>query len=135
LKRVLLLMATAIATGASDSVWACGACDEDRIAVTYDHAVIDTAIAKHQQVIFVAVDGPGSAQSVNARIMAAASSVRGVQAGTLRTSIAPRAFSFALDGSQAPDAAVAGFRRSIADPSTQLTLVRVMSDRALIKSQ
>jgi hypothetical protein len=133
LKNALILVATAIVATAASESWACGACAEDLVAVTYDHAIIDTAKAKHQQVVFVAVDGPTDARKVNARIVAAASKVRGVQAGTLRTSLAPRTFSFALDGTQEPRGAVAGFSKAIGDPSTHLTLVRIMRDGVLIE--
>jgi nitrite reductase (NO-forming) len=57
--------------------------------------------------------------------------VRGVQAGTLRTSLAPPAFSFVLDSTQTPQAAVAGFRKSVADSTARLTLVQIMRDGVL----
>lgn len=120
------LAATAPATGL-----ACGACDEDKVAATYDHAVIDAAIARHRQVVFVAIDGPVDVQHIGARIAAAAAKVRGVQRGTLRTSQAPPAFSFALDPTQTPNAAVAGFRKAVGDPTARLTVVKIMRDGAL----
>src|SRR5438034_9193578 len=125
-------MVVAISIGVPIPGRACGACVEDKVAATYDHAVIRTAIAKRQQVVFVAVDGPIPASQIGTRITAAASRVRGVQAGTLRTSIAPPAFSFALDGAQKPEAALAGFREAVGDRSARLTLLRVMRDGALI---
>jgi hypothetical protein len=67
------------------------------------------------------------------RITAAASKVRGVQAGTLRTSVAPPAFSFALDAAQRPEAALAGFREALGDKSARFTLVRVMRNGELIE--
>jgi hypothetical protein len=120
------LAATAPATGL-----ACGACDEDKIAATYDHAVIDAAVARHQQVVFVAIDGPVDTQRIGTRLAAAAPKVRGVQAGTLRTSLAPPAFSFVLDATQTPQAAVAGFRKSVGDSTARLTLVRIMREGVL----
>jgi len=117
------LAATAPATGL-----ACGACDEDKIAATYDHAVIDAAIARHRQAVFVAIDGPVDAQRIAARLTAAAAKVHGVQAGTLRASLAPPAFSFVLDTTQTPQAAVAGFRKAVGDSGTRLTVVRIMRD-------
>ena len=89
MKRVLVLLAMTLAAGAPASGWACGACVEDKVAATYDHTVIRAAIAKHQQVVFVAIESPGAVSEVNVRIAATASKVRGVQAGTLRTSSAP----------------------------------------------
>ncbi len=119
------LFATAPATGL-----ACGACDEDKIAATYDHAVIDAALARHRQVVFVAIDGPVDVQHIGARIASAAAKVRGVGAGTLRTSLAPAAFSFALDTTQTADAAVAAFSNAVGDPAARLTIVRIMRDGA-----
>ena len=133
MKSALVLFATAIVAMAASESRACGACVEDLVAVTYDHAIIVTAMAKHQQVVFVAVDSSTNARKVNARIVAAASGVRGVQAGTLRISLAPHTFSFALDGAQDPGDAVSGFRRAIGDSSTQLTLVRIVRDGILIE--
>ena len=130
MKRVLVLLAMTLAAGAPASGSACGVCVEDKVAATYDHTVIRAAIAKHQQVVFVAVESPGAVSDVNVRIAAAASKVRGVQASTLRTSTAPPA-SFALDAGQRPEAAVAAFRRAIGDKSAHLTLLRVMRDGAL----
>jgi hypothetical protein len=52
----------------------------------------------------------------------------GVIAGTVRTSTAPEAFSFALDAKQEPAHAVAEFRKSRRDPRPQLTLVRIVRD-------
>jgi hypothetical protein len=117
------LAATAPATGL-----ACGACDEDKIAATYDHAVIGAAIARHRQVVFVAIDGPVDMQQIGTRLAAAAAKVRGVQAGTLRTSLVPPAFSFVLDTKQTPQAAVAGFRKAVGDSTARLTVVRIMRD-------
>ena len=40
-----IAIAAALAAAAPATALACGACDEDKIAATYDHAVIDAAIA------------------------------------------------------------------------------------------
>jgi len=107
---------------------ACGVCDEDKIAATYDHAVIETALARHRQVVFVAIAGPVDVQRIGARIASAAAKVHGVGTGTLRTSTSPAAFSFALDTTQTAAAAVTAFRDAIGDPAARLTIVRVMRD-------
>ena len=128
-----LLIATVITTGMPTAVHACGACVEDKVAATYDHAVINAAIAKRQQVVFVAVDAAVDVTKIGARIAAAAPKVHGVVAGTLRTSATPPAFSFALDAAQTPELAVASFRKAVGDPSTRLTLVRIMRNGSLIE--
>ena len=126
MRNALILITTALAGGLPVSALACGACVEDRIAATYDYATINAAIAKHQQVVFVAIDGSMSAKTIEARIVAAATKIRGVRPGTLRTSLSPQAFSFVLDSRYEPKVAVAGFRQALGDPSVHLTLLRVV---------
>ena len=132
MKRLRVAMVIAFAAGAPAASLACGACDEDKVAATYDYAVIDVAIARHQQIVFVAVDGPVSIKKLVARITAAANRIRGVQKDTLRTSESPPAFSFALDAAQKPEAAVTRFRKAVGDIPAVLTLVRIMRDGKLI---
>ena len=131
MKPAWIVIAAALAAIAPGTGLACGACDEDKIAATYDHALIDAAIARHRQVVFVAINGPVDVQRIGPRLAAAAAKVRGVQAGSLRTSLAPPAFSFVLDATQTPQAAAAGFRNSVGDSTTQLTVVRIMRDGVL----
>jgi hypothetical protein len=133
MKRIALVSTIVIAVAAPAAVRACGACVEDKVAATYDYVVIHKAIAKHRQVVFVAVDGPIDADKMGARIAAAAAQVRGIVAGTLRTSVAPPAFSFALDAAQTPETALAAFRKAVGDPGVRLTVVRIMRNGALIE--
>jgi len=133
MKHLLIASVIAFAGGTPAASLACGACDEDKVAATYDHAVIAAAMARHQRVVFVAVDGPVSAEKLAARIAAAASRIRGVQKGTLRTSASPLAFSFALDAAREPAVAVSDFRRAVGDSSARLTLVRIVRDGALME--
>jgi chloramphenicol 3-O-phosphotransferase len=132
MKHLLATIVIALATGAPAASRACGACDEDKVAATYDHAVIAAAMARHERVVFVAVDGPVSIKKLTARIAAVANRIRGVQKGTLRTSASPPAFSFALDATQKPEAAVARFREAVGDMPARMTLVRIMRDAELI---
>ena len=125
MKRGWIVLGIVVAAVAPTAVLACGACVEDKIAATYDHAVIDAAIARHQQVVFVAIDGPVDARRIGARVTAAAASVPGIQPGTLRTSASPPAFSFALDSRQQPGAAVARLRKALDDSGVRLTIVRI----------
>ena len=133
MKRLLIAIVISFAGGTPAASLACGACDEDKVAATYDHAVIAAAMARHQRVVFVAVDGPVSAEKLAARIAAAANGIRGVQKGTLRTSASPLAFSFALDAAREAEVAVSDFRRAVGDSSARLTLVRIVRDGALME--
>ena len=132
MKHLLLRLTTATAMIASGAALACGACVEDKVAATYDHAVISQAKAKPQQVLFVALDGPNAERAAQ-RITAAAAKVRGVETKTLRMSASPAAFSIAAARSEPPERAVAAFRDALRDPAMQLTLVRVMRDGTLIE--
>jgi hypothetical protein len=131
MKRILLAISMATAVAVSGAAIACGACVEDKVAATYDHAVIAEAIRKHRQVAFVTVDAPRVAD-VRRRIAAAARKVRSIDMATMRTSDSPAALSFVVARSEAPEHAVAGLREALRDPGVQLTLVRVMRDGALI---
>lgn len=133
MKRSAPLITIVIAVAMPAAVHACGACVEDKVAATYDHAVIHAAIAKRQQVVFVAIDGTVDVRKIRTRIAAAAPNVRGVVASTLRTSVEPPAFSFAMRPAQTPEIAVADFRRAIADSSIRLTIIRLMRDGALVE--
>jgi hypothetical protein len=102
---------------------ACGACAEDKVAATYDHAVIRHAAASGDVVVFCEVGGPLDA----ARLKAAVRGVRGVRPRSVRVSAQPPAVSFALDPMlQSPQAAIERMRRALA-PGTRLIIVRLMS--------
>jgi hypothetical protein len=125
-----LVIAMALAAAISPSSWACGACVEDAIAATYDHATIRAAIAKREQVVFVSIEGGDPARVVRV-LAAAARKVPGVQAGTLRTAVSPSAFSFALAAGKPPDTAVSAFGKLVADQQVRLTVIRIMRDGLL----
>lgn len=125
-----MVIAMALAAAISPSSWACGACVEDAIAATYDHATIRAAIAKRQQVVFVSIEGGDPARVVRV-LRAAARKVRGVQAGTLRTAVSPPAFSFALAAGEPVDTAVSAFGKLIADQQVRLTVIRIVHDGSL----
>jgi hypothetical protein len=130
MKHLLLALSTATAVIASGAALACGACVEDKVAATYDHAVISQAKAKHQQVLFVALDAPDPVSAAR-RITAAAAKVHGVATKTLRISASPAAFSIVVARAEPPERAVAGFRDALRDPAMRMTLVRVMRDGTL----
>ena len=84
-------------------VLACGVCIEDKVAVVYDHDVIQRAQSEGQIVVFCDVQGtiaPERARDVMATIP-------GVQARSIRISKAPVALSFAVDPAiLSPEAAI-----------------------------
>jgi hypothetical protein len=131
MKSLVVALVASLGSLISATAGACGACIEDKIAATYDHALIDRAIASHRQVVFVAIEGPLSPEKVVAQITTAAPTVRGVQRGSLRTSTAPPAFSFVLDEGQDARTAISAFRKGVSGPETQLVAIRLVRDGVL----
>jgi hypothetical protein len=121
--RILLAGALTMASGA---LFACGACIEDKIAATYDHATVTAAAAKGDRVVFGAIDGPIDTRQVSERLRATAPKIHGVRQGTVHASTAPPAFSFAMDRRAQPaEAAVAELEQRLAIPGLRLTVIRV----------
>ncbi|UXY14976.1 hypothetical protein N8I74_16900 [Chitiniphilus purpureus] len=82
---------------------ACGVCVEDRMAATYDDAVVRQAASRRHWVVFCEVKGVVSAE----QLRAAAQAVPGVDPRSIRTSLQPAALSFSLDPArQTPEGAV-----------------------------
>lgn len=98
---------------------ACGACDEDRIAATYDHAVVERAVARGKVMVFCSVEGRFDGPRLNRAALGA----KGVDRASVRISAGAAALSFAIDPKvQSAEAAVAAIGRSLR-PGTQLTLL------------
>ena len=112
---------------------ACGVCVEDRVAATYDHALVRRAATEHRSMVFVALDGP-DASRVRDRIASTAANLTAVQRGSLRYAESPAAFSFVLATRGAkPDATVAAFRKATAGMQVSMTIVRLMQDGRLVE--
>ena len=77
---------------------ACGYCVEDKIAATYDHAVIMRALAAKHHVAFLHVDGTAKSR---AALEKAAYSAPAVDRGTVRVSADLLTVSFAFDPARA----------------------------------
>jgi hypothetical protein len=106
---------------------ACGVCIEDKIAVTYDHAVVSQSTARHQVVVFTAVEGPAAAKALVQKARSAAGRARGVARASVRAAVDPPALSFALDpAEQSPEAAIGEIERTAGTPGLRLTLLRVL---------
>lgn len=90
---------------------ACGVCVEDKVAATYDYAVVQRASARGQVVVFCEIVGPVDA----ARIRQAARNVRGLDSSSVRVSETPAAISFVIDGAkQSPQAAASAIQQGLA---------------------
>ncbi len=103
--------------------WPCGVCVEDKVAATYDYAVVQQAASKGRLMVFCEVGGAVDAS----RIRNAARQVRGLDRSSVRLSTQPAALSFALDPAQlSPQAAVAALQRAVA-PGTRLAIVKLVT--------
>jgi len=102
---------------------ACGACDEDKIAATYDHAAVQRAAAQRRVVVFCDVRG----QSLDAeRMRRVAAATSGIDAASVRTSSAPATVSFTVDPrKRSPQSAAAALQRG-APAGTRIAIVRVL---------
>ena len=90
---------------------ACGVCVEDKVAATYDYAVVQRAAAQGQVVVFCEIVGPVDA----ARIRQAARKVRGLDTSTVRVSEIPAAISFVVDiKKQSPQSAAGAVQQGLA---------------------
>jgi len=111
---------------AAPAAFGCGACIEDKVAATYDYAVVERAQHEHRVVVFAEIRGGRSAQELERAAAHAAKAVRGVDPASVRSAHSPLAISFALDERVAPEAALARIAKAAATPGLQLAVVRVM---------
>lgn len=109
----------------TSAAMACGVCVEDKMAATYDFAVVRQAAARQHVVVFCDVRG----RLTQAALQAAAQQVRGVQGATVRTSASPLALSFALDPAlQTPERAAAQIAAALGPP-VEVELIRTVAPR------
>lgn len=81
----------------------CGYCVEDKIASTYDHAVVTRAIGQKHQVAFFHIDGPILPDVATRRLLETlAESIPGVDKGSVRVAAETFTMSFAFDPKRAP---------------------------------
>jgi hypothetical protein len=106
--------------------FACGFCMEDKIAVTYDHQVLEEAQRRGYSVAYAEITGaaagnPETAADVQRHI----SRVNGVIGASVRVSVAPPAVSFAWDSTQHDlNGIVERLNRQLAARQLQLSLLR-----------
>lgn len=97
-QALTIVLVAALMLGAAPQTRACGHCKEDKIAATYDHAVVSEARRNGRTVVFVELRGPITPTSrLGSWIRQQAEATAGVRRGTVRVSLEPAAFSFACD--------------------------------------
>jgi hypothetical protein len=105
----------------------CGVCAEDKIAATYDHAIVTRAATQGRIVVFAALDGPAEASVLAAAAARAARHVGAIDASTVRVAASPSALAFVLDPRRAtPAAALASVERNARVRGMRVTLLRVL---------
>ena len=111
---------------------ACGFCIEDKVAATYDHAVVTRALAHGQDVLFLEIAQSELVSKEQWRhFVAAVKATAGVQRGSIRTSLAPATLSFAWDRSAGPPAtALSQINNSLEKRQLKMALIRVLGDSA-----
>ena len=128
-RRAVVPIAPAFAAAfafASAAALACGACVEDKVAATYDHAVMTRALASGDLVVFCEVDG----RFDSPRLAQAMRRVHGVRRESVRVSAEPAALSFAVDPKlQSAQAAVSAAQRTL-PAGSRLTVVRLVPAEA-----
>jgi hypothetical protein len=106
---------------------ACGACVEDTVAATYDHAVVERAATQGKVLVYALIDGAGDAKALANKAGDAARRVAGVDRTSVRVSAAPLALSFAIDPkAQTVDGAIASMQQRGHDQGIKLSVVRVV---------
>jgi hypothetical protein len=131
MKNIARIAALTFAATLSASALACGVCIEDKVAATYDHAVVTRAAARHQLLVFGEVQGAVDMKAATDTIVRAAPQVQGVDRKSVRTSVSPPAFSFALaPATLAPDAAVAELQKRLRIEGVKLSVLRVIRSDA-----
>lgn len=105
---------------------ACGVCNEDKVAATYDHAVVRRANLQGRVMVFCEVRGALDAR----RLKAVASRISGIDVASVRTSANPATVSFALDGRrQSPQTAVNALQ-AMGPRGTELVIMQVQGNPA-----
>jgi len=123
-KAAAVLLGAVAAIVAAAPAGACGVCDEDKVAATYDHAVVTRATSTGRVVVFYEVRGVVDAK----RLRAAARRVKGIDVASLRTSTEPAALSFALKSARQPPEAAVSALQALAPRGTQLVIVRLQGN-------
>ena len=114
---------------------ACGYCVEDKIASTYDHAVVTQALARKHHVAFFHIDGPiVPGDPAKHALEAAVVSTPGVDKGSVRVAVDTLTLSLAFDPARTPLPALqATLDRKLRAKGLALMPLRVIDSPAEIK--
>ena len=124
--KAMRLVLAAVALAPFASAQACGACAEDKVAATYDHAIASRAASQGRTMVFCEVRGPFDAR----RLKAAAARIDGIDPGSLRTSANPATVSFALDSRKVSTPTALKRLQASVPAGTQLRVVQLPGSNA-----
>ena len=72
MSSLLRALVVALALALPVPAFACGACDEDIVAATYDHALAARAATQGRVLVYASIDGNGDAKALAGKARAAA---------------------------------------------------------------
>ena len=135
MRRLAAAAGIALALNGSAAI-ACGYCVEDKIASTYDHAVVTAALARHHHVAFYHIDGPiPPGDAAKRSLESLAESTPGVDKGSVRVAVETLTISFAFDPRRAPLLAVqTAMDRKFAAKKLALMPLKVIERAAEMKT-
>ena len=126
--RIELLIA-AIATAAALDAAACGFCIEDRVAAVYDSPMIESAVAKHRHVAFLAADGEVGLDAQAQRALVKALEGAGAVKGATRIAGENAACAVVFDPRRTSLAQlVAAGDKALAASHRKVTALRIIDD-------
>ena len=129
-------LAVLLLAGAASTALACGYCVEDKIASSYDHALVTQALAQKHQVVFFHIDGPLAPGDATKRwLEAAVASTAGVDKGSARVAADTLTMSVAFDPRRNSLIAVQGaLERKLSARKLTLMPLRVIDSPAELKT-
>ena len=129
--RAVLFAAGLLLATQGPAALGCGHCAEDKVAATYDHAVVTRAAKRGHAMVYSEVVGIERAEHGWApALVAVLEAVPGVDRGTVRLSAAPAAVSFSMDSDgYAVDDVIRTINRKLANRKLALTVLQVVDAR------
>jgi hypothetical protein len=123
------LLAAIMFLSVAREVFACGVCVEDRVAASYDHAVVVRSLDRKHQVVFLAIEGEIAASPrLSRQIRGAVESAAGVDRSSARVSLAAASLSFAYDPSRHKLGPImSAIEKSLAPKGLSVSLLRVIA--------
>lgn len=133
--RAAAIAGLLLALGAPGA-FACGYCVEDKIASTYDHAVVTRALAQRHHVAFFHIDGPlVPGDATKKALEALAESTPGVDKGSVRVAVDTLTLSLAFDPKATPLIAVqTAMDRKLAAKKLALMPLKIIDAPAELKT-